>query len=67
MARINVVMNDGLAEQLRAASQGKLSEYIVRAVRRQLVEDDLRLLRDLPDDPDLAALSEEAAESSGVA
>jgi len=44
--RMNISMDDDLAARLRAASHDKLSDYIAKAVRRQLLEDELRALPD---------------------
>jgi hypothetical protein len=44
--RMNISMDDDLAARLRAASNDKLSDYISKAVRRQLLEDELRALPD---------------------
>ncbi|MEU0876791.1 hypothetical protein [Nocardia brasiliensis] len=58
--RINITMDDDLAARLRVASADKLSDYIARAVRRQILEDELKLLPDA--DPAWAADVEQAAE-----
>lgn len=44
--RMNISMDDDLAARLRAASADKLSDYIAKAVRRQLLEDELKALPD---------------------
>ncbi len=44
--RLNISMDDDLAARLRAASDDKLSDYISKAVRRQLLDDELRALPD---------------------
>ncbi|MGW0252247.1 hypothetical protein ACWDYH_37040 [Nocardia goodfellowii] len=42
--RLNITLTDVVAEKLRAASGNKPSEYIERAVTRQMLADDLRKL-----------------------
>lgn len=64
MTRLNITMPDELAEQLRAASGGQLSDYISRAVRRQLLDDELRALPDAVHDADWHAEAEQAAEAA---
>ncbi|WP_069161067.1 hypothetical protein [Nocardia altamirensis] len=59
--RMNISMDDDLAARLRAASADKLSDYIARAVRRQLLEDELKSLPEAPD-AEWAADAEQTAE-----
>lgn len=42
--RLNITLPDEVAIKLRAASDNKPSEYIERAVTRQMLADDLRKL-----------------------
>lgn len=42
--RLNITLPDVVAEKLRTASGNKPSEYIERAVTRQMLADDLRRL-----------------------
>lgn len=42
--RLNITLPDAVAAKLRAASDNKPSEYITRAITRQMLEDDLRAL-----------------------
>uniref|UniRef100_UPI003F49ACC2 hypothetical protein n=1 Tax=Nocardia suismassiliense TaxID=2077092 RepID=UPI003F49ACC2 len=58
--RMNITMDDDLAARLRVASEDKLSDYIARAVRRQILEDELKTLPDV--DPEWAAETERAGE-----
>ena len=61
--RMNILMEDDLAVRLRTASGDKLGAYIARAVRRQLLEDELTALSATSiKDPDWAAAAEQAAE-----
>lgn len=43
---MNISLDDDLANRLRDASDGRPSEYIARAVRAQLLDDELRSLPD---------------------
>ncbi|PXX52759.1 hypothetical protein DFR70_1307 [Nocardia tenerifensis] len=58
--RMNITMDDDLAARLRVASDDKLSDYIARAVRRQMLEDELKTLPDA--DQGWADDAEQAAE-----
>ncbi|QBS40380.1 hypothetical protein [Nocardia sp. CS682] len=58
--RMNITMDDDLAARLRVASDDKLSDYIARAVRRQILEDELKTLPEV--DPEWAAETEQAGE-----
>jgi hypothetical protein len=62
MARLNILMEDDLAARLRTASDGKQGAYIARAVRRQLLEDELAVLSAGTEDTAWAADAEQAAE-----
>ncbi|MBF6330251.1 hypothetical protein [Nocardia transvalensis] len=43
--KMNIVLPDEIAARLRdVAGEGKMSDYIARAVRSRLVEDELRAL-----------------------
>ncbi|MCU1644418.1 MAG: hypothetical protein JWN03_4693 [Nocardia sp.] len=44
MAKLTISMPDELAKALRASAAGNVSEYIARAVRQRLLEEDLRKL-----------------------
>ena len=48
--RLNVTMPDDIAARLRAAAADRPSDYITKAVRRQLLADELRALPPTPDD-----------------
>lgn len=43
---MNISLDDDLADRLRTASDGRPSEYIARAIRARMVEDELRALPD---------------------
>lgn len=60
--RMNILMDDDLAARLRTASGDKLGAYIARAVRRQLLEDELAALSASTEDTDWAADAERASE-----
>jgi hypothetical protein len=60
--RMNILMEDDLAARLRTASGDKLGAYIARAVRRQLLEDELAALSASTKDTDWAADAEQAGE-----
>ncbi|MEV6280971.1 hypothetical protein [Nocardia sp. NPDC051832] len=64
--RLNITLTDVVAEKLRAASGNKPSEYIERAVTRQMLADDLRKLaeweRSNPSDQGWEQTSDAAAE-----
>jgi hypothetical protein len=61
--RMNILMEDDLAARLRTASGDKLGAYIARAVRRQLLEDELAALSATSmEDTDWAADAEQAGE-----
>jgi hypothetical protein len=59
--RMNISMDDDLAARLRVASDEKLSDYIARAVRRQLLDDELKSLPATVDS-DWASDTEQASE-----
>ncbi|WP_306359983.1 hypothetical protein [Nocardia sp. CC227C] len=65
--RLNITLPDAVAEKLRAASENKPSEYIERAVIRQMLADDLRKLaeweREHPEDPGWGRTNDETAEA----
>jgi plasmid stability protein len=60
--RMNISLDDDLADRLRTASDGRPSEYIARAVRARMVEDELRALPDATE-ADWHAEAEQSAES----
>jgi hypothetical protein len=60
--RMNILMEDDLAARLRTASGDKLGAYIARAVRRQLLDDELAALSTSIEDRDWAANAEQAGE-----
>ncbi|MEU1986108.1 hypothetical protein [Nocardia sp. NPDC019395] len=61
--RMNISLDDDLADRLRDASDGRPSEYIARAVRAKMVEDELRALPDAAGvERDWHAEAEQAAE-----
>lgn len=61
---MNISLDEDLAARLRAASADRPSEYIARAVRAQLLDDELRALPDAtPAERDWHADAEQHAES----
>jgi hypothetical protein len=60
--RMNILMEDDLAARLRTASGDKLGAYIARAVRRQLLEDELAALSASTKDTDWVTDAEQASE-----
>ncbi|WP_330180909.1 hypothetical protein OHB26_31615 [Nocardia sp. NBC_01503] len=64
--RLNITLPDAVAERLRSASSNRPSEYIERAVMRQLLADDLRILaefeKDNPPDPSFYTENDALAE-----
>ncbi|GGL44006.1 hypothetical protein GCM10011588_68450 [Nocardia jinanensis] len=58
---MNISLDDDLADRLRTASDGRPSEYIARAIRARMVEDELRALPDA--EADWHAEAEQSAES----
>jgi hypothetical protein len=62
MARLNILMDDDLAARLDTASDGKKGAYIARAVRHQLLEDELAVLNTGVEDTAWTADAEQAVE-----
>ncbi|NNH68899.1 hypothetical protein HLB23_03240 [Nocardia uniformis] len=59
MAKLTITMPDELAEAMRDSAAGNVSEYIQRAVRNSLLEEDLRKLAEFDarnSQPELADL-----------
>ncbi|MFI5778130.1 hypothetical protein [Nocardia sp. NPDC051570] len=44
MTKLTITMPDELAQAVRDSADGNVSEYIARAVRQRLLEEDLRTL-----------------------
>ncbi|MEV6769550.1 hypothetical protein AB0N05_13075 [Nocardia sp. NPDC051030] len=67
MAKMTVVFPDELVPILKAhAGEGKASEYITRAVRRAILEEELKVLNEFerlnPPDPEFYRYSDAIAE-----
>jgi hypothetical protein len=60
--RMNILMDDDLAARLRTASGDKLGAYIARAVRRQLLDDELAALSANTEDTGWSAEAEQTGE-----
>ncbi|MFI9503522.1 hypothetical protein [Nocardia sp. NPDC052566] len=59
MTKLTISMPDELAEAIRASAGGNVSDYIARAVRQQLLADDLRKLAAFEQAEPKASLADE--------
>ncbi|SUA73456.1 Uncharacterised protein [Nocardia otitidiscaviarum] len=56
--RMTVLLPDAIATRLRATAGADMNDYVTRAVRQRLLEEDLAELRDRPPDERLGAEAE---------